>query len=79
MLGVAWQWCKNHHVGVVARANHNAAPPRPFVFVLDGYHLIHTLPIHEQLAFLLVHQPPQLHLVLATREDPPLPTWQGND
>jgi LuxR family maltose regulon positive regulatory protein len=66
-------------VGVVARANHIAATPRPFVFVLDDYHLIHTLPIHEQQDFLLEHQPPQLYLILATREDPPLPLWRGND
>jgi LuxR family maltose regulon positive regulatory protein len=53
--------------------NDIAGISQPFIFVLDDYHLIHTLPIHEQLAFLLEHQPPQLHLVLATREDPPLP------
>jgi LuxR family maltose regulon positive regulatory protein len=53
--------------------NDVAATPRPFVLVLDDYHLIHTLPIHRQLAFLLEHQPPQMHLVIASREDPPLP------
>ena len=52
--------------------NDIAAAPRPFALVLDDYHLIHTLPIHQQLAFLLKHQPPQMHLVIATREDPPL-------
>jgi LuxR family maltose regulon positive regulatory protein len=45
----------------------------PFVLVLDDYHLISTLPIHQQLAFLLDFQPPQMHLVIASREDPPLP------
>jgi LuxR family maltose regulon positive regulatory protein len=53
--------------------NDVAAAPRPFVLVLDDYHLIRTLPIHQQLAFLLDHQPPQIHLVIASREDPPLP------
>ncbi len=53
--------------------NDIAATSRPFVLVLDDYHLIHLLPIHQQLAFLLEHQPPQMHLVIATREDPPLP------
>jgi LuxR family maltose regulon positive regulatory protein len=53
--------------------NDIAAAPQPFVLVLDDYHLIHTLPIHQQLAFLLEHQPPQMHLVIASREDPPLP------
>ena len=43
------------------------------ILVLDDYHLIQALPIHQQLAFLLEHQPPQMHLVIITREDPPLP------
>ncbi len=43
------------------------------VFVLDDYHLIDTQPIHEALTFLLDHLPPQMHLVIATREDPHLP------
>jgi LuxR family maltose regulon positive regulatory protein len=53
--------------------NDVAATPRPFILVLDDYHLIHTLAIHQQIAFLLEHQPPQMHLVIGTREDPPLP------
>jgi LuxR family maltose regulon positive regulatory protein len=44
-----------------------------FILVLDDYHLIQTLPIHSQLDFLVEHQPPQMHLVVITREDPPLP------
>jgi LuxR family maltose regulon positive regulatory protein len=58
---------------LTALINDIAATPHPFVLVLDDYHLIHTLPIHQQIAFLLEHQPPQIHLVIATREDPPLP------
>ncbi|MBN1402667.1 MAG: LuxR family transcriptional regulator [Anaerolineae bacterium] len=45
----------------------------PYLLVLDDYHLIHTLAIHEMLRFLLEHQPAQMHLVIASREDPPLP------
>ena len=45
----------------------------PFALVLDDYHLIKTQPIHDALAFLLDHLPPQMHLVVATRADPPLP------
>jgi LuxR family maltose regulon positive regulatory protein len=44
-----------------------------FVLVLDDYHVIDSKPVHQALAFLLEHQPPQMHLVIATREDPPLP------
>ncbi|NPV85900.1 MAG: hypothetical protein HPY45_07825 [Anaerolineae bacterium] len=47
-------------------------PPR-LVLILDDYHLINAQPVHEAIAFLIKHQPPSLHLVLATRADPPLP------
>ncbi len=43
------------------------------VLVLDDYHLITTPQIHETLTFLLEHLPPQLHLAIASRVDPPLP------
>ena len=45
----------------------------PYVLVLDDYHLITTQSIHDALAFLLDHLPHNLHLVIATRADPPLP------
>jgi LuxR family transcriptional regulator, maltose regulon positive regulatory protein len=43
------------------------------VLMLDDYHLIDTPAIHQSLAFLLDHLPRRLHLVLASRADPPLP------
>ena len=43
------------------------------MLVLDDYHVIDARDIHEGLAFLLDHLPPQLHLVIASRADPPLP------
>ena len=45
---------------------------RPYVLVLDDYHLITARPIHDAVAFLLEHMPPNLHLIIATRADPPL-------
>ena len=42
------------------------------LLVLDDYHLIGAQPVHESLGFLLEHRPPGLHLVLASRTDPPL-------
>jgi LuxR family maltose regulon positive regulatory protein len=45
----------------------------PIVLVLDDYHAISTPAIHSALSFLLENMPPQMHLVLATRADPPLP------
>lgn len=53
--------------------NDVADTPKPLVLVLDDYQLIKTHAIHENGAFLLEHQPPQLHIVLLTRVDPPLP------
>jgi ATP/maltotriose-dependent transcriptional regulator MalT len=40
--------------------------------VLDDYHVITAESIQRGMTFLLEHLPPQLHLVLATRADPPL-------
>ncbi|MBU1662166.1 MAG: LuxR C-terminal-related transcriptional regulator [Chloroflexi bacterium] len=44
-----------------------------FIFVLDDYHIIDSKPVDNALAFLLEHLPPQMHLVITTREDPDLP------
>ena len=53
--------------------NDISALPYKFVLVLDDYHAISSKAIDEALAFLLEHLPPQMHLVVATREDPQLP------
>jgi LuxR family transcriptional regulator, maltose regulon positive regulatory protein len=53
--------------------NDITASTRNFVFVLDDYHLIDAKPIDTMLSFLLEHLPPQMHLVITTREDPQLP------
>ncbi len=58
---------------LTALINEFATVPDHFALVLDDYHLITTQPIHDALAFLLDHLPPNLHLVIATRADPPLP------
>lgn len=42
------------------------------IWVLDDYHHITDPSIHQLIQFLLDHQPPNLHLILITREDPPL-------
>jgi LuxR family maltose regulon positive regulatory protein len=53
----------------------NALSTRPdaMTLVLDDYHVVDAPPVHSALTFLLDHAPPQLHLILATRGDPPLP------
>jgi LuxR family maltose regulon positive regulatory protein len=44
-----------------------------FTLILDDYHVIDAQPIHNAIAFLLDHLPPQMHLIIASRSDPPLP------
>jgi LuxR family maltose regulon positive regulatory protein len=44
----------------------------PLVLVLDDYHLVISTQVHALVTTLLDRCPPQLHLVLITRADPPL-------
>ena len=53
--------------------SHLEAFPQPLVLVLDDYHVIATQAVHDAVTFLLEHLPPQVHLVLISREDPPFP------
>jgi ATP/maltotriose-dependent transcriptional regulator MalT len=43
------------------------------IVVLDDYHLIESHEVHESVRFVLDHLPPHVHLVLASRADPPWP------
>jgi len=58
---------------LTALINEIAAIPHNFIFVLDDYHILDSKPVDSALAFLLDHLPPQMHLVITTREDPQLP------
>jgi LuxR family transcriptional regulator, maltose regulon positive regulatory protein len=53
--------------------NEIATLPQPAILVLDDYHLLNAQPIDEVVTFLIEQLPPQLHLVITTREDPALP------
>ncbi len=44
-----------------------------FILVLDDYHVVDSQPVDQALVFLVEHLPPQMQLVIASREDPPLP------
>lgn len=44
-----------------------------FILVLDDYHVIESKLVDDALAFLIEHSPPQMHMVITTREDPHLP------
>jgi LuxR family transcriptional regulator, maltose regulon positive regulatory protein len=58
---------------VTTLVNELASVAEEAVLVLDDYHLIQAPQVHASLGFLIDHLPPQLHLVLASRADPPLP------
>jgi LuxR family transcriptional regulator, maltose regulon positive regulatory protein len=47
--------------------------PDKLFMVLDDYHVIDAQAVDDALTFLIEHLPPQVHLVIATREDPHLP------
>ncbi len=47
--------------------------PTDMALVLDDYHLVDARPIHDLIVFLLENLPQQMHLIIATRSDPPLP------
>ncbi len=53
--------------------NEIATFPDHFILVLDDYHVVDAKSVDQALTFLVEHLPPQMHLVIVTREDPPLP------
>ncbi len=58
---------------LAALVNDLDALPTDLMLVLDDYHLVEAPDVHDGLWFLLDHQPATLHVILATRADPPLP------
>jgi LuxR family maltose regulon positive regulatory protein len=56
-----------------AFVNELATAEAPLTLVLDDYHLVASAQVHTSVAMLLDRCPPQLHLTLITRADPPLP------
>jgi LuxR family maltose regulon positive regulatory protein len=58
---------------LTALINDVSAIPGNVVLVLDDFHVLDSRPVDDALAFLVEHLPRQLHLVIATREDPALP------
>ena len=61
------------HSPLAALLNEIAAGPVPLALVLDDYHLIESQGVHDSLTYLLDHLPPQMHLVISCRAEPPLP------
>ena len=60
------------YAGLERLLNDLQAAQQDVHLVLDDYHVIESTAVHEGLAFLLDHLPPRVHVLLATRADPPL-------
>ncbi|MBI5296858.1 MAG: helix-turn-helix transcriptional regulator [Chloroflexi bacterium] len=58
---------------LTALLNEITTIPNDFILVLDDYHLTDASSVDDTLTFLIEHMPPQMHLVITTREDPSLP------
>src|SRR5574341_2566698 len=61
---------------LMALVNELNCARQPLILVLDDYHTIQAVPIHQLVAFLLERQPDYLHQVILSRADPPLPLHQ---
>jgi LuxR family maltose regulon positive regulatory protein len=73
-LGILLSATISDHEAVLAAFINAAHEIREhIVFVLDDYHLIEDLAIHQAMTFLLDHLPATCHFVLAGRGEPPLP------
>jgi LuxR family maltose regulon positive regulatory protein len=57
----------------IALINDLAASEKNFVVVLDDYQEVESTAVHEALDYFIEHMPDNVHLILATRADPPLP------
>ena len=58
---------------LTALLNEIIATPNKVILVLDDYHMVDAGEIDNALNFIIEHLPPQLHVVITTREDPALP------
>jgi len=65
-----------HHIAVepvlAVLVNGTRGLTHDFLLVLDDYHVIGEQAVHDAMTFLLERLPPRVHLLIATRADPPL-------
>jgi LuxR family transcriptional regulator, maltose regulon positive regulatory protein len=73
MLAAAVPSSRSIEAALVALLNDLTRMSRDLLLVVDDLHLVEASDVYEGLTFLLEHRPPKLHVVLATRVDPPLP------
>src|ERR687893_1485428 len=56
--------------------NEIAELPHQVMLVLDDYQFITFGDAHESVTFFVEHLPENIHLVISSRSDPPLPLWR---
>jgi LuxR family maltose regulon positive regulatory protein len=56
----------------IALINDLAASAKEFIIILDDYQAVEDRVVHDVLEHLIEHMPDNLHLILATRADPPI-------
>ncbi|MBN2148456.1 MAG: hypothetical protein JW726_13795, partial [Anaerolineales bacterium] len=59
-------------ISLVNDVTESMSGEHPGILVLDDYHTVKTEAVHESVGYLLDQLPPELRLVVASREDPPL-------
>jgi LuxR family maltose regulon positive regulatory protein len=58
---------------VTALLNELETLPDEVALVFDDYHVIDSRPVHDGMTSLVSHLPPHMHILIASRSDPPLP------
>ena len=58
---------------LAALVNDITASATPFALILDDYHIIQEIKIHQALDFLFDHFPPGMHMLIISRTIPPMP------
>lgn len=53
--------------------NELASIQEDFYLILDDYHVINNQDVHAVLAYMIDHLPIKMHIIIASRSDPPLP------
>lgn len=61
-----------HQAILTPLINELSRAPEAAIFVLDDYHIISEKSVHKALDFFLEHLPPKVHVLIASRADPPL-------
>ncbi len=61
-----------HHTILASLLNDLLKITKPYALVLDDYQFISEPAVHEVVGYILDHLPPNLHVVISTRSDPPI-------